>query len=230
MGVVFQDFKLLPRRRIVDNVALSLEVCGTPRAEVQVRARKALERVGLGDVGQRLPGELSGGEQQRAAIARAIVNRPTILLADEPTGNLDPALSADIFDLLLDLCKERGTTVLVATHDQTQSDRLHVREVRLDKGRVIYDGPAGEADGPRTEPTVEKAEEAEAETKAKPKAKTKAKTKTKAKGKTKTKTKAKAKATARAQTKSKGATKAKTKGPGEDKSDAKDRPGAGSPA
>jgi cell division transport system ATP-binding protein len=141
LGVVFQDFKLLPRRTLLENVSLPLEVCGLRRAEVRSRGRAVLEKVGLGRDAERLPGDLSGGEQQRVAIARAIANRPSIVLADEPTGNLDDGLSHEIFDLLAGLKTSEGVTVLVATHDLTEVARWPFRRVRLRDGRVEADEP-----------------------------------------------------------------------------------------
>jgi cell division transport system ATP-binding protein len=140
LGVVFQDFELLPRRSILHNVGLALEVCGVGRDEIDRRARDVLARVGLGRKADRRPGELSGGEQQRVAIARALVNDPTIVLADEPTGNLDEELSADILELLRALCEAQGATVLVATHDPVLLAEPGTRIVRLDEGRVVSDG------------------------------------------------------------------------------------------
>lgn len=140
LGVVFQDFELLPRRTVLDNVGLALEVCGVPRDEIERRVRDVLAKVGLGRKADRRPGELSGGEQQRAAIARALVNEPSIVLADEPTGNLDDVLSGDIMDLLRTLCEAQGATVLMATHDPLLLATEGVRVVRLREGRVISDG------------------------------------------------------------------------------------------
>jgi cell division transport system ATP-binding protein len=137
--VVFQGFELLPRRTVLENVGLALEVCGVERDEIERRVRSVLAKVGLGSKAERRPGELSGGEQQRAAIARALVNKPSIVLADEPTGNLDEALSQDILDLLRTLCEAQGSTVLVATHDPLLLAEPGVRVVRLDQGRVISD-------------------------------------------------------------------------------------------
>jgi cell division transport system ATP-binding protein len=139
VGVVFQDFKLLPHRTVAENVAFTLEVLGTPRREVADKVQRMLQRVGLSHKANALPPQLSGGEQQRVVIARALVNEPTILLADEPTGNLDPALTLDIMDLLRDV-NIRGTTVLVATHDHSLLERYRSRVIRLEKGRVVSDG------------------------------------------------------------------------------------------
>jgi cell division transport system ATP-binding protein len=167
LGVVFQDFKLLPRRTVFDNVALALEVCGVRGAELQARVTRALSRVGLADTARRLPGELSGGEQQRAAIARAIVNRPSLVLADEPSGNLDESMADGIFDLLADLSRKDGATVLIATHDRSQVERHGFREIRLLGGRLAEDRSArvaaaaaatAAADALATEPPQEAAQ------------------------------------------------------------------------
>jgi cell division transport system ATP-binding protein len=139
VGVVFQDFKLLPHRTVAQNVAFTLEVLGAPRREVEGKVERMLKRVGLQHKARSFPPRLSGGEQQRVVIARALVNEPTILLADEPTGNLDPALTVDIMDLLRDV-NIRGTTVLVATHDQSLLERYRSRVLRLERGRLVYDG------------------------------------------------------------------------------------------
>jgi cell division transport system ATP-binding protein len=143
IGVVFQDFKLLPHRTVLDNVALALDVLGVPRPEARARALRMLKLVGLQHKVTSLPLKLSGGEQQRVVIARALVNEPALLLADEPTGNLDPDLTLEIMSLLAE-ANVRGTTVVVATHDTTVVDRYQKRVVRLEKGRVVSDagGPA----------------------------------------------------------------------------------------
>ena len=138
IGVVFQDFKLLPRRTVADNVAFTLDVLGVSRAEAQERVMRILKKVGLEHKADVLPPRLSGGEQQRVVIARALVNDPAILLADEPTGNLDPALTIEIMDLLRDV-NVRGTTVVVATHDQTQLERYDRRTIRLERGAIVSD-------------------------------------------------------------------------------------------
>ncbi|MBM4381453.1 MAG: cell division ATP-binding protein FtsE [Deltaproteobacteria bacterium] len=139
VGVVFQDFKLLPHRTVAENVAFTLEVLGAPRREVEEKVERMLKRVGLLHKAGSFPPRLSGGEQQRVVIARALVNEPTILLADEPTGNLDPALTVDIMDLLRDV-NIRGTTVLVVTHDHSLLERYRSRVLRLERGRLVYDG------------------------------------------------------------------------------------------
>jgi len=138
IGVVFQDFKLLPHRTVADNVAYTLEVLGVPRTKIHERVRQMLKRVGLEHKADVLPLRLSGGEQQRVVIARALVNDPTILLADEPTGNLDPALTVEIMDLLTDV-NVRGTTVMVATHDATLLNRYQKRTIRLENGTIVSD-------------------------------------------------------------------------------------------
>ena len=142
MGIVFQDFKLLPRRTILENVSLALEVCGVPPRQTRRRVIETIERVGLGGLERRLPGELSGGEQQRAVIARAIVGKPTIILADEPTGNLDESMSHDIFELISSICRHEGATILVATHDMAEVALWPFRQVRLWESRIEADRPA----------------------------------------------------------------------------------------
>ncbi len=139
MGVVFQDFKLLPLRTVEENVSAGLEVLGKSRREIRRKTANVLGLVGLEHKGHRYPPTLSGGEQQRVAIARAMVNDPPILLADEPTGNLDPRLSKEINSLLNDI-NARGSTVVVATHDQAWVERTQKRVVRLDGGRVVSGG------------------------------------------------------------------------------------------
>ncbi|MDA8392595.1 MAG: cell division ATP-binding protein FtsE [Actinomycetota bacterium] len=138
MGCVFQDFRLLPNKTAHENVAFALEVIGRPRHVVAAQVPQVLELVGLGGKAHRRPHELSGGEQQRVAIARAFVNRPLVLLADEPTGNLDPDTSRGIMKLL-ERINRTGTTVLMATHDATIVDAMRRRVVELDHGRVTRD-------------------------------------------------------------------------------------------
>jgi cell division transport system ATP-binding protein len=142
IGVVFQDFKLLPKRTVYENVAFALRVTDAPRSTVRRKAMQALELVGMLRRVNSFPDELSGGEKQRACIARAIVNNPPILLADEPTGNLDPATSWDILQLL-DKINKRNTTVLVATHNKSVVDEMKKRVVELESGRVIRDQQLG---------------------------------------------------------------------------------------
>jgi cell division transport system ATP-binding protein len=142
IGTVFQDYKLLVDKTVFENVAFALEVIGKPKQVIDQRVPEILEYVGLGDKLNSYPDELSGGEQQRVSIARACVNRPLVLLADEPTGNLDPNTSVDIMRLL-DKVNRIGTTVLMATHDQAIVDAMRKRVVELDKGRVIRDQVRG---------------------------------------------------------------------------------------
>jgi len=142
VGVVFQDYKLLPDRSVFDNVAFAMIVTGAGRREIRRRVPAALEMVGLKDKADALPGELSGGEQQRAALARAIVNRPLLLIADEPTGNLDPATSWGIVNLLEEINRS-GTTVVMATHAQGIVDALQRRVIQLHRGRVVRDEERG---------------------------------------------------------------------------------------
>jgi cell division transport system ATP-binding protein len=140
IGVVFQDFKLLNRLTIEDNVALALEVVGVPRREARARAFRMLKQVGLQHRRYHHPLSLSGGEQQRVAIARALVNEPEILLADEPTGNLDGDLTLEVMDLIAS-ATTRGTTVIVATHNLSLIDRYGKRTIRLEGGRIVEDIP-----------------------------------------------------------------------------------------
>jgi len=142
LGVVFQDFKLLPQKTVWENLAFVLRVTSVPRREIRRRISEALDLVGIMHRCDSFPAELSGGEQQRASIARAIVNNPPILVADEPTGNLDPDTSWGITQLLARI-NARGTTVLVATHDNQIVDRLIRRVVALDVGRIVRDQDKG---------------------------------------------------------------------------------------
>jgi cell division transport system ATP-binding protein len=142
VGVVFQDFKLLRQRTAAENVALALEVLGARRQEIARRVGAALAEVGLAHRADALPERLSGGEQQRLAVARAIVGEPAVLLADEPTGNLDAAAAAEVLRLLL-AAHARGTTVLVATHDLALLERAQPRVVTLERGKVVADRPPG---------------------------------------------------------------------------------------
>jgi cell division transport system ATP-binding protein len=142
VGTVFQDFRLLVNKTVAENVAFALEVIGKPAHTVKRVVPEVLELVGLEGKAERMPNELSGGEQQRVAIARAFVNRPLVLLADEPTGNLDPDTSQDIM-LLLERINRTGTTVLMATHDHSIVDSMRRRVVELDVGRVVRDESRG---------------------------------------------------------------------------------------
>ncbi len=142
LGCVFQDFKLLPNKTVFQNVAFALEVIGTPRYVVKTQVPQILEIVGLGEKKHRYPDELSGGEQQRVSIARAFANRPLILIADEPTGNLDPNTTIGIMRLL-DRINLTGTTVVMATHDRSIVDSMRRRVIELDHGRVVRDQVRG---------------------------------------------------------------------------------------
>jgi cell division transport system ATP-binding protein len=142
VGTVFQDFKLLSDRTVFENVAFALEVIGKPRHVIDKRVPEILNLVGLGGKLRNYPDELSGGEQQRVSVARAFVNRPLILLADEPTGNLDPTTSVEIMKLL-DRINRTGTTVIMATHDNAIVDAMRRRVIELDGGKVIRDQARG---------------------------------------------------------------------------------------
>jgi cell division transport system ATP-binding protein len=142
IGVVFQDFKLLTHKTVWENVAFALQVTGANTRDVQRQVPRSLDMVGLSHKSRMLPGELSGGEQQRAAIARALVNNPKILLCDEPTGNLDPSNTTEIMELLQRI-NLKGTTVLVATHNAAVVDRMRRRVIRLEDGRVLHDDERG---------------------------------------------------------------------------------------
>ena len=142
IGTVFQDFRLLPNKTVSENVAFALQVIGKPRAEIQKVVPEVLEMVSLEGKGDRIPVELSGGEQQRVAIARAFVNKPMILIADEPTGNLDPNTSVGIMKLL-DRINRTGTTVVMATHDAGIVDQMRKRVIELAGGRVVRDQSRG---------------------------------------------------------------------------------------
>ena len=142
IGVVFQDFKLLPNRTVYDNVAYALQVTGGTRKEIRAKVPDILRLTGLSLKLHNYPDQLSGGEQQRVSIARAFVNHPPLLLADEPTGNLDPETSIDIMRLLYRI-NRTGTTILVATHDQTMVDKMRRRVFELSRGRIIRDEATG---------------------------------------------------------------------------------------
>ena len=142
IGTVFQDFRLLPNKTVAENVAFALQVIGKPQSHIDQVVPETLELVNLEGKGDRMPDELSGGEQQRVAIARAFVNRPMILIADEPTGNLDPATSVGIMKLL-DRINRTGTTVVMATHDAGVVDQMRKRVIELSEGNVVRDQAQG---------------------------------------------------------------------------------------
>jgi cell division transport system ATP-binding protein len=140
IGVVFQDFRLISTKTVFENVAYPLEVTGASRYEINRRVPQVLELVGLADKVDSLPSSLSKGQEQRVSIARSIVNDPLILIADEPTGNLDPDTSWDILKLLMDIQTTRGTTVIVASHDMATVERVNKRIIRIENGEVTSDG------------------------------------------------------------------------------------------
>ena len=142
LGIVFQDFRLLPSKSVFDNVAFGMEVIGKGRKEILERVPEVIDLVGLEGKEDRLPSQLSGGEQQRVALARACINQPKILLADEPTGNLDPSTSVGIMKLL-DRINRTGTTILMATHDVAIVDQMRKRIVQLEHGTIIRDQQRG---------------------------------------------------------------------------------------
>jgi len=142
IGTVFQDFKLLSRKTAFENVAYALEVSGCPKEEIKEDVPQILEIVGLGEKLNKYPHELSAGEQQRVAIARALIHKPLVIVADEPTGNLDPVASIEILDLLLKINK-LGTTVVLASHDKAVVDKAAKRVICLEKGAMTCDTPKG---------------------------------------------------------------------------------------
>ena len=143
IGVVFQDFRLIPHMNVYDNVAFAMRVVGAPEKNIQERVPKMLELVGLEGNEKRLPEELSGGEQQRIGIARALVNNPRMIIADEPTGNLDPVRSLELMLILEKINNEMGTTILVVTHEKELVNAFSKRVISIEDGRVISDGMDG---------------------------------------------------------------------------------------
>lgn len=142
MGIVFQDFRLIPKMTVYDNVAFAMRVIGAKEKDIRKRVPYILQLVGLSQKARSMPNELSGGEQQRVAIARALVNNPSVIIADEPTGNLDPARSLEIM-MLLEQINALGTTVLVVTHERELVNRFTKRVVAISEGRIISDGMDG---------------------------------------------------------------------------------------
>lgn len=143
IGTVFQDYKLLENKTCYENVAFAMECVGKPRRKIAKLVPEVLKLVGLADAANKYPGELSGGEQQRISIARAIVNQPSLLICDEPTGNLDPQNSQAIISLLLTINKVTGATLIIATHDKEMVNALRKRVVHLHKGVLVYDEENG---------------------------------------------------------------------------------------
>ena len=143
LGIVFQDYKLLPKMTVYENVAFALEVYGMKRDEIRRRTLKAIEQVGLKDKLRSYPNELSGGEQQRVSIARAIVNSPKILICDEPTGNLDPKMSMEVMKVIEKINTDLGTTIIMATHDKDIVNKMKKRVVVINKGLVAKDTMKG---------------------------------------------------------------------------------------
>ena len=142
LGVIFQDFRLIDNKTVYDNVSFAMRVIGASEKEIKKRVPYVLELVGLENKSRRLPHELSGGEQQRVAIARALVNNPNMIIADEPTGNLDPARSLEIM-MLLEQINALGTTVMVVTHEKELVNRFTKRVIAIEEGQVISDGMDG---------------------------------------------------------------------------------------
>ena len=143
LGIVFQDYKLLPKMTVFENVAFALEVYGLKKEEIRERTLKAIEQVGLKDKTKSYPDELSGGEQQRVSIARAIVNKPKVLICDEPTGNLDPKMSMEIMKVIESINKDLGTTIIMATHDEKIVNKMKKRVIVIEKGLVAKDDMRG---------------------------------------------------------------------------------------
>ena len=143
LGIVFQDYKLLPKKTVYENVAFALKMYGLNNSEIREKTIKALEQVGLKDKWRSFPDQLSGGEQQRVSIARAIVNNPKVLICDEPTGNLDPVTSLEVMNVIDDINKNLGTTIIMATHDKEIVNKFKKRVLLLDKGVLVSDMTKG---------------------------------------------------------------------------------------
>lgn len=143
LGIVFQDYKLIPTMTVYENVAFALKIYGLKKEEIRKRTLKAIEQVGLKDKLRSFPDKLSGGEQQRVSIARAIVNDPKVLICDEPTGNLDPEISMEIMKVIDDINKKLGTTVIMATHDKEIVNKMKKRVIKIDNGLVASDTEKG---------------------------------------------------------------------------------------
>ena len=142
MGIVFQDFRLIPTMNVFQNVAFAMHVVGASDRNVRKEVSKALSKVGLGNKARSMPAQLSGGEQQRVGLARALVNSPDLIIADEPTGNVDPNMSYEIVSLLTEINK-RGTTVLMVTHDHNLVRDFQHRVIMLDRGKIVADNTGG---------------------------------------------------------------------------------------
>lgn len=142
MGIVFQDFRLIPKMNVFENVAFAMHVVGAPSRRIRKEVSKALSAVGLGDKARSMPNELSGGEQQRVGLARALVNNPKLIIADEPTGNVDPNMSYEIVNMLTAINK-MGTTILMVTHDHSLVRDFKHRVIMLDSGKIVADNAAG---------------------------------------------------------------------------------------
>ena len=143
MGIVFQDFRLIPNMNVFENVAFAMHVTGASSRKIRVEVSKALSKVGLGHKARSMPNQLSGGEQQRVGLSRALVNAPSLIIADEPTGNVDPNMSYEIVNLLTEINK-RGTTILMVTHDHNLVRDFQHRVIMLDGGRIVADNMGGE--------------------------------------------------------------------------------------
>lgn len=142
IGMVFQDFRLLPNKTVYENVAFAMQVIGASRSEIRRNVPNVLSLVGLAHKARMKPGQLSGGEQQRVSLARALVNKPPVIIADEPTGNLDPDTACEIMQLLTDINK-RGTTMIVATHAKNFVDEMHMRVMAIENGKLVRDEEEG---------------------------------------------------------------------------------------